>query len=85
VRRGPNDGGDHPVDELRGELSRRERDQELDKDGCEADGASWRGITAVGAAGERREPTPRDGMSLDWHQLKSRKPLVWAEKHISVP
>jgi hypothetical protein len=85
VRRGPNDGGDHPVDELRGELFRRERDQELDKDGCQADGASWRRITPVRAAGERRELTPRDSMSLDRHQFDSRKPVVLAEKRQSVP
>ena len=84
MRRGPNDGGDHPVDELRGELFRRERDQELDKDGCQA-GASRRRITPVRSAGERRELTRRDSMSLDRHQLDSRKPVVLAEKRQSVP
>jgi hypothetical protein len=37
--RGPNDGSDNPVDELCAELFGRERDQELDEDGCQADGA----------------------------------------------
>ena len=32
--RDPNGGGEDPVDELRAELFGRERDQELDEDGC---------------------------------------------------